>query len=339
MTLGFGLLSAQLRPGEQPDWERAYDETIRVAEHAETAGFESIWTTEHHFVDDGYMPSLLVTSAAIAARTERITVGTGVLLAPLYDPIRLAEDAATVQLLSKGRFVLGLGLGWSPIEFAAVGPGKRFRGRAMTEMLDFLPEAWTGKPFQHAGGVYDLPEVGVRPTPQRKIPIVIGGSAEPAVRRAARKADGFFSNAAVDAFVEQVRWATEELETAGKDPAAFRWIHYSLLFPADSQEEGWDTIGEHLWHLTWKYGDMVQSATRTGNPPAAPPMTPGTTEELKQRATFVGPSDWIVERLHAIRDAAGVDVEFVARSYFPTLPFDSQIELMDQLATEVMPHL
>ena len=68
-------------------------------------------------------------------------------------------------------------------------------------------------------------------------------------------------------------------------------------------------------------------------------MTPGTTEELKQRATFVGPSDWIVEQLHAIRDATGVDVEFVARSYFPTLPFDRQIELMDRLATEVMPHL
>ncbi len=339
MTLGFGLLSAQLRPGEHPDWERAYEETLTLAVAAEQMGFGSVWTTEHHFVDDGYMPSLLVTSAALAARTTEIRIGTGVLLAPMHDPIRLAEDAATVQAISKGRLELGLGLGWSPVEFAALGPGKAVRGRALTEILEILPRAWSGSPFEHRGDVYDIDEVAVRPAPARPIPLLVGGGAEAAVRRAARLADGFFANAPVDVFLEQVRWGTEELERAGRDPAAFRWIHYSILYPADSSDAGWDEIGGHVWNMVWKYTDMVASATRTGPVPAAPPLTPDVRTSLEARSTLVGHPEWIVEELAEIRETSGADVEFVARSFFPTLPIAQQLELMQRLASEVMPHL
>ena len=339
MSLGFGLLSAQLRPGEDPDWERAYDETLQLAVHAERLGYDTVWTTEHHFIDDGYMPSLLVTSAAIAARTERIGIGTGVLLAPMHDPVRIAEDAATVQAISKGRLTLGLGLGWSPIEFDVLGPGKKVRGKALTEVLQILPRAWSGRPFHHAGEIYDLPEIGIRPAPATRIPILVGGGAEAAVRRAARFADGFFANAPVEVFVDQVRWGIHELEKAGRDPADFRWIHYSLLYPATSSEQGWAEIGDDLWHLVWKYSDMVPSATRDGPVPAAPPLTDELRSELAMRTTFVGPADWIVDQLHQIRRAAGVAVEFVARSFFHTLPLDRQTDLMDRIAADVMPHV
>jgi probable F420-dependent oxidoreductase len=338
MGLGFGLLSAQLRPGES-DWSQAYDETLRAAEAAEQLGFDSVWTTEHHFVDDGYMPSLLVTSAAIAARTTSIEIGTGVVLAPLHHPLRLAEDAATVDLISRGRLILGLGLGWSEAEFAAFGADMRRRGRTMDEVLNILPQAWSGDVFAHRGTEFQLPELAVRPTPRGPIPIVIGGGAEPAIRRAARLADGIFSNAPAAKYLEQVTWARQELERRERDPDSFRWIHYSILYPCEDPERGWEELSDHLWHMTWKYRDMVPSANRPGPPPAAPPLTTDQADKLRERAVIIGTPDQIVEELLEVRAASGVATEFVARSYFATMAYDQQFELMQRLATEIGPHL
>jgi probable F420-dependent oxidoreductase len=338
MGLGFGLLSAQLRPGET-DWTRTYDETVRLAVEAERLGFTSVWTTEHHFVDDGYMPSLLVVSAALAQATSRIEIGTGVILAPMHHPLRLAEDAATVQLLSHGRLVLGLGLGWSETEYEALGADFRRRGAAMEEILALLPQAWTGEPFTHQGSVYSLPTVGVRPAPPAPIPVVIGGGAEPAIRRAARLADGLFSNAPTDEFVEQVRWVLEECERSGRDPATFRFIHYAILLPGASREDALDRYRDAVWAVNWKYSDMEASATRPLPPPAPPVFTRPADALLKRRTTLAGTPHELVESLLALREQAGVPVEFVARSHLPMLEYDAQLEVMQLLAEGVAPHV
>jgi len=336
--LGFGLISTQRSPGDSRSWSDLYREALELTVKAEELGYNSIWTTEHHFIDDGYMPGLLPMSAAMAARTSSIEIGTGVILAPLYHPLRLAEDAATVQLIANGRFTLGLGLGWMPAEFEALGADLRRRGRAMDEILHILRLAWTGEPFSHEGSVYQIPLVGVRPTPEHHLPILIGGGAEAAVRRAARLADGFFSNASPTRLAQQVGWANDELSKAGRDPADFRWIYYTVMFPGVDRDLAWERGRHHIHAMRWKYEDMEDSAVRSGPLPALPALTPESEENLRA-ATLLGPGEQIAEQINQIKEAAGVDFDVVARSYFPTLDYSGQVEILEQLAAEVAPLL
>jgi probable F420-dependent oxidoreductase len=330
MSLGFGLLSAQRTASDQRTWEDVYSETIALSVELERLGYDSVWTTEHHFVDDGYMPSLLVTSAAIAAATTTIDIGTGVVLAPMHRPVRLAEDAATVQVISNGRLLLGLGLGWSTIEYDVLGVDMAVRGKAMTEMLQFLPHAWTGEPFTWEGEVYAYPEIAVRPAPSKTIPLIVGGGVDAAVRRAARHADGFFSNASPTRFAHQVAIATEEMESIGRDPASFKWIFYGVMYPGSRAE-----ILASTWEQRWKYSDMEASAARAG---LATPPSPSISEADSVTKQIIGGSPAeIIDVLGQIRDQVGVPVEWIARSYFPDLPYDRQLGIAEQLAAEVMP--
>ncbi|MFQ5966941.1 MAG: LLM class flavin-dependent oxidoreductase [Acidimicrobiia bacterium] len=334
MSLGFALISCQRSPDDPRTWTDLYRQAIELTKKAESLGFGSVWTTEHHFVDDGYMPSLLPVSAALGASTERIEIGTGVLLAPLYHPLRLAEDAATVSLLAEGRFTLGLGLGWSAIEFDAFGEGLSKRGRAMEEILAVLPQAWSGEVVKHHGPIYDIPEVAVRPYPEAALPIVVGGTVDAAVKRAARGADGFFSNASRRRLAHQIEVGISELERVGRDPEAFRWIYYAVAYPCDDPDKGWEEIREHVWRIRWKYSDMEASAHRTGPLASAPPLDAEGEERLRA-FTLLGTAEQLADQFGEIRSESGVDLELVSRSYFPGLTFEHQTEVLERLAEVV----
>lgn len=202
MKVGFGSLTCQRGPGDFRSQGERYRESVELAATAERLGFDSVWLSEHHFFADGYTPSPLVLAAAIAARTERIAIGTGVLLAPLHNPVRLAEDAATAQLLADGRLVLGVAQGWKRDEFDGLGVPYRGRHLRLEEIVLGLREAWGEGP------------VTPKPTPQP--PIWIGGMSEPSVRRAARLGDGYLASwSTVAEFRRRVEWARDENPDVG----------------------------------------------------------------------------------------------------------------------------
>lgn len=181
MTLQVGV---GLYTGQGSD----YRDAVPLAVAAEDSGFDSFWVTEHHGLPDGYLPSPLTLLAALAPATSRIRLGTGLVLAPLHHPLRIAEDAVVVDRLSGGRLVLGLGLGYAEHEYRAFGVDPATRGARLDALVGALRAAWTGEPFDcPALGLHD---VRVTPAPQRPIPVWLGGYAAAAVTRAGRIADG-----------------------------------------------------------------------------------------------------------------------------------------------------
>jgi len=340
MRFGFGLITAQRPPDDPRNDAEIYRDAIARAVAAEHAGFDSVWVSEHHFVDDGYMPSLLVACAAIAQATERVRIGTGILLAPLIDPIRLAEDAATVDVISGGRLILGLGAGWRAEEFDVFGIAQDERAGRMRETVAVLRGAWSDAAFTFDGKHFSYSNVNVTPKPAAPIPIWIGAFAPSAVKRAGRIADGFLGSSSgtsgIEGFARTKELALEGLAAAGRDPSEFS---FALHVPVFAQDRGdaWAAVKPYYTYLRWKYGDMARArgSTTAGSPPPA-----SREEEEQLRATIIcGTPEAVVEQIAAFRDGLGDDVHFICRSDFPGMPQAMELDLIDTLGSAVIPKL
>ncbi|MEX1007202.1 MAG: TIGR03619 family F420-dependent LLM class oxidoreductase [Acidimicrobiia bacterium] len=173
------------------------DAIRRAAVHAEELGFSDVWVSDHVAIpaaQDYPSPFLydpLVTLAWAAAATARIGLGTSVLVVPQHPPLWLANALASLDRLSDGRLTIGVGVGWSEAEFVALGQDFRTRGPRTDEIIDLLRACWRDDPTSFDGAYYQLDEMRVLPKPAHEIPIWVGGSSEPAYRRAVSKGDGF----------------------------------------------------------------------------------------------------------------------------------------------------
>jgi len=337
VKLGFGLITCQRYPGDARSDRDLYREALELSEEAERRGFDSVWTSEHHFQDDAYMPSLLPVSAAIAARTGRVEIGTGLLLAPLHEPVRLAEDAATVDLISAGRFILGLGLGWRAEELDGFRVPSSRRVALLEDSVVVCRQAWDDG-LVTGGDAVSYPGVSVTPKPPRPggPPIWIGGPAEAAVRRAGRIADGFLAgDVTPESFGAQVRILRDELERRGRDPGTFTFGLYIPTF-AWHGPDAWERVRDHYWYMTWKYEETEGARGSLGPPAPAPPLSAEREWALRE-AMVIGTPEQVAERILAYREAAGAEVHYVAQLYWPGLDPGLQREALAVFAEEVAP--
>lgn len=128
---------------DERSYNHYYAEALEEVAEADRLGFDTVWMSEHHFSGDGFLPSPLVMAAAIAARTRRIRIGTSIMVLPLHHPLRVAEDAAVVDLISGGRLILGVAAGYTEAEFAGFGIDRKQRASRLEEGVDIIRQAHT----------------------------------------------------------------------------------------------------------------------------------------------------------------------------------------------------
>jgi probable F420-dependent oxidoreductase len=215
------------------------DDQIRVARRAEQLGYRSLWTFQRLLVPaepderagaEVYRSVLdpVVSLANVAGHTERARLGLAVVNMPFVSPILLAKQIVTLDVLSRGRLDAGLGIGWSPEEYAASGTPFERRGERAEEYLRLLDALLTDDLVDFDGRFYRVPPARFEPKPVQRPrpPILLGGGAPPALRRAGRLADGWISASLADParLGEAVRVVSEAARDAGRDPSTLRFV-------------------------------------------------------------------------------------------------------------------
>jgi probable F420-dependent oxidoreductase len=335
--LDVGLFTGQLPPGVDRSFHTEYRESLQLVRLVEQVGLDGAWVSEHHFSADGYQPSLLPMLAAFAAVTERIELGTGVVLAPFHDPIRLAEDFAVVDQLSGGRVICGLGIGWRDEEFREFNIDIRTRARRLSEIVEVLRLSWGDERFDYTGRHYTYEGVAVTPKPARPIPILVGGFVDDAIERAGRIGDGYISSRVPpERARESFAIAAEARATAGSDgPPIVALLHNA--FVTEDPDGDWPVVFAGIEHRVGTYAGWRAGTDVPGVPLEVVPLD----EDTIRRATAYGTPDEVVDYLAPLVEilSAYPESHLILRLHYPGMTAEPAARAIELLGGEVAPRL
>jgi probable F420-dependent oxidoreductase len=336
--IGVGLFTGQIPVDSRRTFHDEYREAIELVRLVESEGLDAAWVSEHHFAGDGYLPSLLPLLATFAAATERIELGTGVVLAPFHDPIRLAEDFAVVDQISGGRVIAGFGIGWRDEEFHAFGIETSSRVRRMEEIIDILRLAWREERFDYSGRHYSYSSVAVTPKPARVPPILVGGFVENAVRRAGRIGDGYISSRAdrPELVGKAFASAAEARRQAGLEGPPIVAVLQNA-FVTESPEEDWPMVRDGIGHQLGVYSGWREGTDVKGVPLKVMPPD----EASIRRTTAYGTPEQVVEFLTPLAKILGryPESHIILRLHYPGMTAAPAAKAISLLAREVAPQL
>jgi alkanesulfonate monooxygenase SsuD/methylene tetrahydromethanopterin reductase-like flavin-dependent oxidoreductase (luciferase family) len=333
----------------QSERER-YGDTMAQIEHGDRLGFDTAWLAELHFYPEfSVMSSPLIVAAAAAQRTQRIRLGMAVSLLPLSDPIRSAEDAATVDILSNGRLVFGVGRGTNPLHYGGFNiPMEESRDR-FTEALDVVTQAWTLERVNFEGKYYRVKDVAVHPKPLQKPhpPIRIATNSSDTFPLAGRLGYPMFSSLVVvplPRFRKDIAVYWQTFEEAGHRRTG---DEVALLFPvyvAETEAEAQTVPRESIMHyfdvlgrrMVAGDGDL-DAATRERNKEMRARLQALTFEEVRESVAIIGTREHCIERITWLREEFQLSELICWFNPGGLMPPETVLRSMSRFATHIKP--
>lgn len=310
-----------------------YQEALEEVTRAEELGFHSVWMEEHHSVTDHYWPSPLTVLAGFATRTSRMRLGTDILVAPFYHPARLAEDAAMLDVMSGGRFVLGIAIGYKPDEFALYGAELEKRGARFEEQLAIMKALWTQPTVSFKGAYYRVegrlePKPVSRPHP----PVWIGGWGDLTLRRAATLADNWIPGPTADLarlLAGKQRFLANR-RAAGRTEPVTEWPLTRDVIIADTDREARELAEKHImisyrkeYAGGWRH-PFIDASIATD------------LDGLMKDRFLIGGPEQVIRALRPFVGEYGM-THLICRLFFPGMPHRHIMRELELLTREVLP--
>jgi probable F420-dependent oxidoreductase len=311
---------------------RYYREALEEVTRAEELGLDSVWMEEHHSVTNHYWPSPLTVLAGFATRTSRMTLGTDIVVAAFHHPVRLAEDVAMLDVISGGRFVLGIAIGYKPDEFALYGVDLEKRGARFEEQLAIMQGLWTQEQIQFKGTYYALQgRLEPKPVQHPHPPVWIGGWGDITLRRAATMADNWIPGPTAD--LKRLlagRKQFLERRTAAGRAAPTEWPLTRDVIIADSDKRARELAEEHImvayrreYAGGWRH-PFIDSSIATD------------LERLMEDRFIIGGPEQCIAKIRRFVEQYGM-THLICRTFFPGMPHAHIMREIELISREVMP--
>lgn len=305
----------------------SFDRTLEQVVRAEELGFDSVWFAEHYTDDDQWWPAALLNLAAAASATEEIELGTNILITPFYNPVWLANAGAMLDVISDGRFVAGLGLGYDLVEYEAMGISIDDRVGRTIETIILLKRLWTQDSVTYEGQHFGVEDYAIAPKPIQdpRPEIWLGVWGEYLIGQAAKRTDAWIPGAVADK--DALTERRDVYEDALTDSPRSRPLLRDIIVE-DTEEEALATAKAHLHEKYEVYqGRGHQFFTD---------YSEDVFEQYAQDRVIYGTPEQCIDEIEAYRDLLDVD-HFLLRFNYPGMAHEEILDRMERIADEIVP--
>ena len=318
---------------------------------AEEYGFDSLWPAEHHFTEYGFCASPSLTLAAVARTTSRIRLGTGVVVLPFYNPVRVAEDYAMLDLISDGRVELGVGRGYQPVEFDGFGVDQTQSAEMFDEAVEVIQRAWTEESFSFQGKHYQFNDVMVRPKPLQKPrpPMWMAALSESTFPKAGRMGMNLLCSPVFGGTLERSKKLMnsyrEALVNSGRNEADHEIGALTMVYVGETLEKAREEFSEAVLWYFHHFGKYV--APKLGQPAIEGYEWYTDIRDMANviewetlvnaGAVICGDADYVSEKINEVEENHGIN-HFLCWTRLGGLRTELVLAHMERMRDHVMPN-